>query len=349
LQKKTKRSQRKITKKEIEWYKVLFEEKSRNINKNSTYKEGEYNIVKNKQREVRRDCGPKEVLDEKNLGKKKSQQDVYHQEQKGKNKDFTWITIWDLPFSYSNHEIRRLLKYYGRVEEIKKFNLEYSQGAEIKIFTHSEEQEKRLRNNWVIGLEDGKLARMITGLRNIENLKEREKFRAILTNIPNSACEALLFRMLQRTGAKAVYIPYNSNRNPSRVAKVFFETREEMESALKKNIFYYNTKLFWRNHIESSVSKRDKESSFRFPNRIEDKKKKTEIAEQASRFQAIENSNHERRKENIKPPKNKILEEKLRKLRVNIDSLNAEFTTLSWELNRENKSSEEREKKEYRS
>ena len=74
--------------------------------------------------------------------------------------------------------------------------MEYTQCAEIKLFTHSEEQEKRLKNNWVIGLEDGKLARMIIGPRNIENLKKRESYRAILTNIPSLACEALLFRIL---------------------------------------------------------------------------------------------------------------------------------------------------------
>ena len=56
--------------------------------------------------------------------------------------------------------------------------------------------------------------------------------------------ETLLLRSLQQTGAKAVFIPYNSNRNPSYTAKVFFESLKEIDYAVKRNIYYYNKKLF---------------------------------------------------------------------------------------------------------
>src|SRR5439155_11491730 len=67
----------------------------------------------------------------------------------------------------------------------------------------------------------------------------------------------LLLRALHSTGAKAVYIPFNSNRNPSRIAKVFFRTKEDIEDALSRNIYYYNTKLLWRENraLNTRVSK----------------------------------------------------------------------------------------------
>ena len=65
---------------------------------------------------------------------------------------------------------------------------------------------------------------MTIGAANSKSLKEREGYRATLTNIPSIVQETLLLRSLWQTGAKVVFIPYNSNRNPSYTTKVFFES-----------------------------------------------------------------------------------------------------------------------------
>jgi hypothetical protein len=168
---------------------------------------------------------------------------------KGKNRDFVWVTLWDLPLNYSKYEVRRLLKKFGSADEIRMRKLNYYQIAEVKLFMNNSEQEERIKANWAIGLEDGKLARLTIGNYNIENLKKRENFRAILGNIPSTAQETLLLRALQITGAKSVYIPYNSNRNPSRIAKVFFKSKEDLEKAVNRSIYYFNTKLYWKENI----------------------------------------------------------------------------------------------------
>ena len=113
----------------------------------------------------------------------------------------------------------------------------------------NEEQEEKIRANWVISLENGKLTRIMFGNQNREDLKKREGCKAILTNVPNTAQEALLLRAIRFTGAKSVYIPYNSNRNPSHIAKVFFESEEDKKRAINRSINYYNTRLYWKENL----------------------------------------------------------------------------------------------------
>jgi hypothetical protein len=224
----------KLKKKEIEWYRVIFEENKITHEASSR---------KDSSKIKGQDPGENSHIDTKLSSKSKP---------KGKNKDFIWITIWDLPLEYSKQEICRLIKHFGYAEEIRVQRQNFFQVAEVKIFIQREEQERKIKANWAIGLENGKLARMTIGSRNKDFLKERENFRAVLTNVPKTAQETLLLRALQVTGAKTVYIPYNSNRNPSRVAKVFFNSKEDLERALKRNIFYYNTKLYWKENIPHS-------------------------------------------------------------------------------------------------
>jgi hypothetical protein len=221
----------KLKKKEIEWYKVLFEE---------------HNIKLNKERK-------EETHNKKSQFLIEDTEEGSSQSLKGKNKDFLWITLRDLPLDYSTREVRRLLKQFGEVEDIKVQKHRYFQTAEVKISIKDKEQENRIRANWVIGLENGKLARLTIGNYDIEKLKEREEFKATLSNVPSTACETLLLRTLSSTGAKAVYIPYNSNRNPRCIAKVFFKSKEDLEKALNRSLYYYNTRLFWKETPESSA------------------------------------------------------------------------------------------------
>ena len=95
---------------------------------------------------------------------------------------------------------------------------------------------------------------MSIGVANLKSLKERESYKATLMNIPSTAQETLLLCSLQQIGAKAVFIPFNSNRNPSHTAKVFFQSQEEIEYATKRNIYYYNTRLFWKKDENTEIS-----------------------------------------------------------------------------------------------
>ena len=103
--------------------------------------------------------------------------------------------------------------------------------------------------NWVISLENGKLTRITFGNQNREGLKKREGCKAILTNVPSTAQEALLLRAICFTGAKSVYIPYNSNRNSSYIVKVFFESEEDRERVINRSINYYNIRLYWKENL----------------------------------------------------------------------------------------------------
>jgi hypothetical protein len=240
-----------INKKNVEWYRVIFEETESsldNLEKAKTHKPNmPYNKNKVSSTENRKeDTDLRRIRQNRNSG---SPRPSITNESKGKNKDFIWVTLWDLPLGYSNQEIKRLVKNFGSAEEIRTQRRNYYQVAEVKIFINSEEQERKIKTNWVLGLENGKLTRLTLGMINAEDLKEREGFRAILTNIPSSALETLLLRSLQATGAKAVYIPYNSNRNPCRIAKVFFKTKEDRDRAVNRNIYYFNTKLFWKENL----------------------------------------------------------------------------------------------------
>jgi hypothetical protein len=238
----------KLKEKEIEWYKVIFEEDQLKA-KGPKEKRIKESKVNSKTEDLLAYSNKKSLAGEQQPYPQKTEEDQKvnsPRETKEKNRDFTWITLWDLPLEYSKQEIQRILKHLGSVEEIKIQKRKYSQVAEAKIYTKNEEQLRKIKANWVVGLENGKLARLTVGSLNTEDLKEREGFRATLMNIPSTAHEALLLRALRVTEAKAVYIPYNSNRNPSRVAKVFFKTKEDRERALNRSIFYFNTRLFWK-------------------------------------------------------------------------------------------------------
>jgi hypothetical protein len=230
----------KLETKEIEWYKVLFDNDNMKTEK-KTKREPQKNSTQ---------------VEEDNT------EEGSTQIPKGKSKDFLWITLRDLPLDYSTREIRRLLKHYGEVEDIRVQKLRYFQVAEVKIFIKDKEQENRMKANWVIGLENGKLARLSIGTYDIEKLKEREVFKATLVDVPSTACETLLLRALNSTGAKAVYIPYNSNRNPRCIAKVFFKTAEDLEKALSRSIYYYNTRLFWKETSDFNIRKQ-RENNFK--------------------------------------------------------------------------------------
>ena len=75
---------------------------------------------------------------------------------------------------------------------------------------------------WVIPLTSELLVRITLGLNRKEILENRKQFNAKLYNIPQNVNEVLLFRQLKHTGARAVHIFKNSNRNNKGYALVSF-------------------------------------------------------------------------------------------------------------------------------
>lgn len=286
----------KLEEKEIEWYKVIFEDPESKILSSEEEEENDRN--------------------------KKIQN-------KGKNKDFIWVTVWDLPLEYSKQEIRRLFKHFGKTEEINLKRLNYSQYAEIRILIHGEEQERKLRTNWAIGLENGKLARISLGEPNIKELREREGFRAIVTNIPSTAQETLLLRALRPTGAKTVYIPYNSNRNPSQIAKVFFETQEDMEAAMHRNVYYYNTKLFWKKNETYNTRKQKAQDFPKYRNKNLLQSEEVLEANTTNRINREYNRRHQRNEKELH--NNNTLKIKLQNLQEEINNLNIHLQRIEQE------------------
>src|SRR5205085_12347505 len=58
--------------------------------------------------------------------------------------------------------------------------------------------------------------------------------------------KVFLFRQLKYTGARAIHIFKNSNRNNKGYVLVFFRNHQEIAQAQKYAIKYYDTKLFWK-------------------------------------------------------------------------------------------------------
>ena len=160
-----------LRKKSNEWYNILFEEQGeqRTQQKDTTNKV-DRSIRKSKATETIKNQQNKEKLaeEEKSIlsSKERNMGSNSRHKSKGKGKDFLWLTLWDLPLGYSKLEIERLLKPFGRIEEIQTQNQTYYQVAEIKLHLKNEEQEERLKANWSIGLESGRLTHLTVGLQN---------------------------------------------------------------------------------------------------------------------------------------------------------------------------------------
>ncbi|CAG8524851.1 42379_t:CDS:2, partial [Gigaspora margarita] len=60
----------------------------------------------------------------------------------------------------------------------------------------------------------------------------REKFRAIIKNLPKDALESSMLRQFKNINAKIVHIPENSNRNQCRRAFIYFESEADLSLAL---------------------------------------------------------------------------------------------------------------------
>lgn len=162
------------------------------------------------------------------------------------------ITVWDLLDRTRIDRLRSQLERFGRAVCIREANKDFRRAAVFRVRPHDEEWRVRLLKTWAIETEEGRLLRMNIGHLNFAALKERERYRAIVRNIPKNAIDGILLRQLQRVNAKNVFIRRNSNGNYSSVAIVDFASREDKEVALRQTVYYRDTKLKW--DIESYLT-----------------------------------------------------------------------------------------------
>lgn len=167
------------------------------------------------------------------------------------------ITLWDLPGWYSSGQVRRLLSHLGQSNRISFTETRQGKRAVVNLQVEDDSQEREITNTWALGLENGKLTRLTPGILDFLLLNERRKYSSTLSNIPPNASETLILRAVKSLGAKAVYIPYNSNWNARAIAWVNFDSRQSQERATRRSINYYNSKLTWkRKHIEEDKEER---------------------------------------------------------------------------------------------
>jgi hypothetical protein len=77
--------------------------------------------------------------------------------------------------------------------------------------------------------------------------EEQGQYIAKLLDIPKEASEVLLLWCLRSKGAKAVYIPYNRNKNQKKFAIITFASVQELETAQTTPIWYNNHRVSWEN------------------------------------------------------------------------------------------------------
>lgn len=198
--------------------------------------------------------------------------------------DYMVVTVWDLSVKTQITTLKEQMRKFGEIIEAQVAESKFRKAVVLKIRPWNEEWRKRLSKAWSIELEEERLARVNIGNMNVEALRRRERFRAIIRNVPCNAMESLLLRYLRRTHAKNVHIRKNKNGNPSSIAIVDFATAEDKIRAFRHTVYYGNTKLRWDNPDQQEEEDRRSHSS-NFYNQEYEKKK--ELNRRKRRFSEV--------------------------------------------------------------
>ena len=112
--------------------------------------------------------------------------------------------------------------------------------VDFEINTTNEEELEEL---WCISFLGEYLVRVTSGWKNLEKLKNRNKYSRRLLDLPKEANEVLLWRQIRRMRAKSLHIFKNSNDNNMRSATVYFANEEDLLESSRFAICYYDNKL----------------------------------------------------------------------------------------------------------
>ncbi|CAG8751079.1 36801_t:CDS:2 [Gigaspora margarita] len=96
---------------------------------------------------------------------------------------------------------------------------------------------------------EGKLLRTTLGEFDKAILNKKKEIKAILQNLSKTAKEITLLRQLKAFKVKGVFIPNNSNSNQHKIAMVLFDSLQNLQDTTRSKIYYYNTKLLWKENI----------------------------------------------------------------------------------------------------
>ena len=133
----------------------------------------------------------------------------------------------------------------GRVEHIEMIkNTHDKTRAEIEFKTGTYDEERK-NEIWYLPFMNQTLVRIMTGTKNLDLLRTRNRFSKRLVDLPEDTNEVLLQRQVKRSGAKALHIFKNSNNNNMRSATLYFEKQEDMINASRFSMYYYDNKLRW--------------------------------------------------------------------------------------------------------
>ncbi|RIB08795.1 hypothetical protein C2G38_2210699 [Gigaspora rosea] len=171
--------------------------------------------------------------------------DIYNYTETSQLNNTYIFTLWNISLDVHAYKIKDWLSYYGKTT-IKRVNyLEKTKAVVIRINSLADSKLKALKTSWAIQSENGKTLRTTPGEFNENILKERREHKVSISNLPRTATESALVRQLRFIRAKAVYISSNSNSNQRKRATIYFELGENLRNAIKKTVYYYNTKLEW--------------------------------------------------------------------------------------------------------
>src|SRR5260363_411284 len=169
--------------------------------------------------------------------------------QKSSNVKFSkWkieVTIWNLPLEARAGQIKRNLSFYRKVI-VKEFLVSKRlKAAFIELWPKNARREEFLESSWGIHYENGKMVQLTQEKFDKDTLWERNKFKAIVRNVPTTTVETALLRQLKGVNARVVYISSNRNWNQQGTVSIYFGNEEDFLKSQTEQVFYYNTKLVW--------------------------------------------------------------------------------------------------------
>ncbi|CAG8803513.1 16663_t:CDS:2 [Gigaspora margarita] len=145
----------------------------------------------------------------------------------------TIYTLWDLPRLFNNGQVKRLIRRYGKVPEIRWTCGKFSKQAHIILSKKNEKSKKMLEDSWVLPIEK-RLTRITVGDNQKEDLKIRKQYKLTLYGLLGNTAEVLLLRQVRHLKAKAVYIPAESKNNP--IQQEGAETSSRYKSEIKEKM-----------------------------------------------------------------------------------------------------------------
>lgn len=187
---------------------------------------------------------------------KDSQEDERNEQEEVNNK----ITVWDLPEWAKRVQVFETVRFMGRVEYIEMIKGPYGKTkAEVEFKKGTFDKERR-KEIWCLPFANKLLVRITVGTNNYKILQTRNRYSRRLLDLPDNTSEVLLWRQIRRTGAKAIHVFKNSNKNNMGSATVYFENEEDLTNSTRFAMYYYNSRLRWatKENVEAEMKKNRK-------------------------------------------------------------------------------------------